>query len=152
MDEEQQQHRQASPLAIDDLPHAFRSVASPQEGCSQLAAQPPSQPPLSAKVAGKKREASVSVDLPDDEQQQQSFDQNNDMLDECDNASSHHRPHHPQNHLSSSSSPSLTGFGVKGPPGGDCKRICLRHQRMVDGGARVDLQKVRASNLSCQKP
>ena len=61
-----------------------------------------------------------------------------------------HRPHHPQNHDSLSTSGANVsfgpgGFGVKGPPGGDCKRICLRHQRMVDGGARVDLQKVRGA-------
>lgn len=47
-----------------------------------------------------------------------------------------YRPHHPQNQSSA------FGFGVKGTPGGDCKRVCLRHQRMVDGGARVELQKV----------
>lgn len=47
-----------------------------------------------------------------------------------------YRPHHPQNEASA------FGFGVKGNPGGDCKRVCLRHQRMVDGGARVELQKV----------
>lgn len=57
-----------------------------------------------------------------------------------------HRPHHPQNHDSLSTSGANVsfgpgGFGVKGPPGGDCKRVCLRHQRMVDAGARVDLQK-----------
>lgn len=59
--------------------------------------------------------------------------------------------HHPQNdqqHSLSLTEPSATGaipfngFGVKGTPGGDCKRICLRHQRMVDAGARLDLQKV----------
>lgn len=36
----------------------------------------------------------------------------------------------------------VQGFGVANSPGGDCRRICLRHQRMVDGQARVDLQKV----------
>lgn len=55
-----------------------------------------------------------------------------------------HRPHHPQNEqiTSQNGASPFTGFGVKGTPGGDCKRICLRHQRMVDAGARLDLQKV----------
>jgi len=56
-----------------------------------------------------------------------------------------HRPHHPQNeqHAVHGGASPFNGFGVKGTPGGDCKRICLRHQRMVDAGARLDLQKVR---------
>lgn len=56
----------------------------------------------------------------------------------------HHRPHHPQNeqHAADGGATPFHGFGVKGTPGGDCKRICLRHQRMVDAGARLDLQKV----------
>lgn len=53
-------------------------------------------------------------------------------------------PHHPQNeqHTSNGGALPFNGFGVKGTPGGDCKRICVRHQRMVDAGARLDLQKV----------
>ena len=130
-------HRQQSPLGIEDLPQAFHAAASPPIGSAPLL------PMLSAVAAGKKREASVSVDLAEDGNAE--LANNEEMLDECEGASSHYRPHHPQNHTSSS--PSLTGFGVKGPPGGDCKRICLRHQRMVDGGARVDLQHVSASGL-----
>lgn len=53
-------------------------------------------------------------------------------------------PHHPQNeeHTLNGGALPFNGFGVKGTPGGDCKRICVRHQRMVDAGARLDLQKV----------
>lgn len=28
-------------------------------------------------------------------------------------------------------------------PGGDCKSLCLRHQRMANGGTNLMLQKVR---------
>jgi len=54
------------------------------------------------------------------------------------------RPYHPQNaeHAHNGGTLPFNGFGVKGTPGGDCKRICVRHQRMVDAGARLDLQKV----------
>ncbi|GAA95072.1 uncharacterized protein L969DRAFT_104712 [Mixia osmundae IAM 14324] len=49
------------------------------------------------------------------------------------NSSRSHHPHLPVDFEH--------GFGVQGNPGGDCKRLCLRHQRMVDGGLMGGLQK-----------
>lgn len=31
-------------------------------------------------------------------------------------------------------------------PGGDCKNLCVRHQRMANGGTNLMLQKVRVTD------
>lgn len=142
----QHHHRQPSPpRAIDELPKNFIPTASPPpssnyglptdgQSCLKL---PKQLPPIFGIPATPNAEAEMQLDPEAD------CEGGEDDKGEGTSTAVNYRPHHPQNHSAENGAkPSPFGFGVKGPPGGDCKRICLRHQRMVDGGARDDLQKV----------
>ena len=141
-------HRPPSPRQIDDLPASFHSAGSPSSGTPPV----PDNPRRTFGMAAEslyRADHPTLLQTPDFGSTINQPDVDADSVMEGGDSfpstsAIPYRSHHPQNH--NMPSPSQAGFSVKGTPGGDCKRICLRHQRMVDGGAREDLQKV---SLKC---
>jgi hypothetical protein len=152
-------HKPQSPRAIEDLPDSFHCAVSPGARTVELPG------PSSIDIKGKRRATVLDDDNDGDTRMSETTPINGSLLpqlamdfdvastsastdeeSEDVEACTPYRPHHPQNPAIAPSA--QNGFGVQGPPGGDCKRICLRHQRMVDGGSRVALQKVYSFTLA----